>query len=159
MSSKKENYEEFDEQILALINKVKMDDDPEELKKFRKLFKKKVPLTMRTWVTASLMKEYLSRGNRGGRGKSPRTPRPVMAGGITLFVSIGKNRRVYPRDLIRLFISTGKIEREEIGEIVILDNYSFVTVKKESSDTIIGNLDGIDYRGRKLTVNFAKKKD
>ena len=45
-----------------------------------------------------------------------------------------------------------------IGDIKILDNYSFITLSSQASETAIDNLDGIDYRGRKLTVNFAKKK-
>ena len=44
----------------------------------------------------------------------------------SIFVSIGKNRRVYPRDLVGLLIAVGGIDRERIGDIKVLANYSFV---------------------------------
>ena len=102
---------------------------------------------MRSWVTAYMFKEFSSR-------KTGRT----VADGVSLFVSIGRNRKVYPKDLVHLFVNTGKVDRALIGDIKILDNYSFITISKKATEEAIDNLDGIDYRGRKLTVNFAKKK-
>lgn len=77
----------------------------------------------------------------------------------TIFISIGKNRRVFPRDLIGLFSSIEKVDPEKIGDIRILDNYSFVTVEQEAAADIITALHGSEYRGRRLTVNFARKKN
>ena len=70
--------------------------------------------------------------------------RRKIINGTTLFISVGKNRRVYPRDLIQLFVGTGKISREDIGEIKVLDSYSFITIKEASAATAIDNLDGIN---------------
>ena len=44
-----------------------------------------------------------------------------------------------------------------IGNIKILDNYAFVNVDEKEADNVISILDNSEYRGRKLTVNFAKK--
>ncbi|AFG38095.1 DbpA RNA binding domain-containing protein [Spirochaeta africana] len=76
----------------------------------------------------------------------------------TIFISIGKNRRVFPRDLIGLFSSVDGVDPEKIGDIRILDNYSFVTVDPSIAPGLITALHNSDYRGRKLTVNFARKK-
>jgi len=133
--------------IDALLVKVKEDADPDDLKIYKKIFKKTVPLHLRPWATAYLLKTAIE----------PKSRRKIT-NGTTLFISVGKNRRVYPRDLIQLFIGAGKIKREEIGEIKVLDSYSFITVKESSAATAIDNLDGINYRGRSLVVNFAKKK-
>ncbi|MBI9099686.1 MAG: DbpA RNA binding domain-containing protein [Spirochaetaceae bacterium] len=133
--------------IDALLLKVKEDTDPDDLKLYKKIFKKTVPLHLRSWTTAYLLKQAVE-------SKSKRK----ITGGTSLFISVGKNRRVYPRDLIQLFIGTGKIKREEIGEIKVLDSYSFITVSENSAAKAIDNLDGINYRGRNLVVNFAKKK-
>jgi hypothetical protein len=78
---------------------------------------------------------------------------------ITLFLSIGKNRRVYPRDLVQLLVVSGGVSKTEIGEIKILDNYSFVEVDEKTASSVISRLDGMEYRGRNLTVNFAKKRE
>lgn len=133
--------------IDALLVKVREETDPEDLKVYKKIFKKTVPFHLRSWATAYLLKQAVE----------PKSRRKIT-NGTTLFVSVGKNRRVYPRDLIQLLIGTGKISREEIGEIKVLDSYSFITVKEASAPKAIDNLDGINYRGRSLVVNFAKKK-
>ena len=133
--------------VREIIRKVREDEDPDLLNNYRRAFRKAVPWGLRSWVIGYLLKEAL----KGGPVRLP--------GGTTLFVSVGKNRRVYPKDLIHLFINTGKVQRSDIGEIKILDNYSFVTVAEGVAGDLIGNLDGIPYRGRNLTVNYAKKKN
>lgn len=139
-----------EEMISAIDNLqkiVKDHSDPDVLKVYRKIFKKTVPMHLRSWMTAYLLKQAVEKKSRR-----------KITNGSTLFVSVGKNRRVYPKDLIQLFVGTGKLNREEIGEIKVLDSYSFITVKESSAATAIDNLDGINYRGRNLVVNFAKKK-
>jgi len=42
--------------------------------------------------------------------------------------------------------------------IRILDNYSFVQVRDTKADEIIDKLTGHKFRGRTLTVNYAKPK-
>lgn len=77
----------------------------------------------------------------------------------TLFVSIGRNRRVYPRDIISLIMQNSGIEREHIGEIRVLDNYSFVQVLTVDAEKVIETLNEVEYRGRKLSVSHSRKRD
>ena len=90
----------------------------------------------------------------------PRHPRveidPDKA--TSIFISIGKNRRVYPRDLVGLLVAVGGIDRERIGDIKVLANYSFVQLYTEDCQTAIDKLNGYDYRGRKLAVSFSRQK-
>ncbi|MBP5602589.1 MAG: DbpA RNA binding domain-containing protein [Treponema sp.] len=90
----------------------------------------------------------------------PRHPRveidPDKA--TSIFISIGKNRRVYPRDLVGLIVAVGGIDRERIGDIKVLANYSFVQLYTEDCQTAIDKLNGYDYRGRKLAVSFSRQK-
>ena len=76
-----------------------------------------------------------------------------------LFISIGKNRRLFPREIITLLVSKTSCAREDIGNIRILDNYSFIQVRDKKSDEIIAALTGLKFRGRTLTVNYAKPKE
>lgn len=131
-----------------ILKNVKNKENPDLLTNYKKIFKSTIPFTMRGWVSAFLLKEYLS---------DPKRKR--LPDGKSLFVGVGKNRKVYPKDLIQLIVGTGHVTRDEIGEIKILDNYSFVTVHPDSAEKIIDSLDGDLYRGRKLTVNFARKKN
>ena len=75
-----------------------------------------------------------------------------------LFISIGKNRRLFPREVITLIMTRTSSAREDIGMIRILDNYSFVQVRDTKADEIIEKLTGHRFRGRTLTVNYAKPK-
>ena len=65
-----------------------------------------------------------------------------------LFLSMGKNRRVFPRDLIQLFMDRLKAERSQIHEIKVLDNYSFVEIDSALSERAIKELSGIEFKGR-----------
>lgn len=92
-----------------------------------------------------------------------RTPHPRVqideSLATTIFIGIGRNRRVYPRDLVGLLISVGGLERDRIGDIRVLANYSFVQLFTEDADKAINALNGYDYRGRKLSVSYSKQKE
>jgi hypothetical protein len=130
-----------------LQRRLREDEDPAELGAYRKAFQKLVPLFMRSYLAAYLLRQVASQGRI--RRKMSTT---------TLFLSIGKNRRVYPRDLVQLLTSAGEVSKSDIGDIKILDNYSFVEVEEKIAPVVITRLDGVQYRGRNLTVNFAKKR-
>lgn len=78
---------------------------------------------------------------------------------VTLFFGIGRTRRVFPRDLMALLLETCKLDKDDIGVIKILDNYSFVDVHTDKAQAVIDTLNEFEFRGKSLNVNFAKKKE
>jgi hypothetical protein len=48
------------------------------------------------------------------------------------------------------------VSREDIGAIRILDNYSFIQVRDTAADAIIEALNGMSFRGRVLSVDYAR---
>lgn len=183
------------------INKVKTEEDPVVLTEMKKLFKKHVPFSLRSYVAAYLAKKsyqgfkgvnrYQGRqeGYRGGNDRGARKersftprrqeevrretaletttePRPAPRRvtideeyAATVFIGIGKNRRVYTRDLITLLMQVCKLDRERIGRIRNQENYSFVELFKDDVDDVIATLNGYSFRGRNLTVSYARKKE
>lgn len=139
--------------LAEILQEIHDSEDPEELNQYKSLFKKHVSLFRRSYVTAYLMKYYLAGAPKSAPKKSTRTDL------VSLFVGIGKSRRVYPKDLVGLILDTTPAKKDDIGIIKILDNYSFVEIAPEKADEIIRNLNGMTYRGRTLNVNYAKKKD
>jgi hypothetical protein len=131
-----------------ILRHIREDENPAELNAYRSLFKKNVPLYLRSYVAAYLLR---SQGVKA-------LPRHRPAAVTTIFVSIGKNRRVFPRDLVLLATSAGNISKGDIGDIKVLDNYSFIDVEESLAQAVISRLDGLVYRGRKLAVNYAKKR-
>jgi hypothetical protein len=92
--------------------------------------------------------------------ETERAPRPRYVGeGITLFFSMGKRQRLYPRILIDLLIDVAGLGPESIGEVRAFDNYSFADIDPAKSDAVIAALDGYEFRNRKLSVGPAKKRD
>ena len=75
-----------------------------------------------------------------------------------LFFSAGRSRRVFPREILGLINTKTAVSKEDIGTIRILDNYSFVQVREDVAEKIIETLNGINFRGRPLTVNYAKSR-
>lgn len=142
------NEDALQERLAGIVSSIKSEQDPEELNAYRRAFRKHVPFFMRAYVAAYLLRE--SRPQQGAKRSNEN-----MA---TLFVGIGKNRRVFPRDVIQLFGGVQGVEASDIGEIKILENYSFVEIKKEKAEQAIAALNGQDYRKRRLNVNYAKRR-
>ena len=201
------NESQLEEFLTNATEKVKTSENVDLLSDLNKLFKKNVPLTVRKYVTAYLLKEALKhyhsfnnrrdrfehnernerfdRNERNSRQRQernfrqertervaetaetapaeeerPRHPRVEIPEdqATSIFISIGKNRRVYPRDLVGILIAIAGIDRERIGDIKVLANYSFVQLYTDDAQTAIDKLNGYDYRGRKLAVSYSRQK-
>ena len=202
------NEAQLEEFLTSATEKVRTSENVDLLSDLNKLFKKNVPLTVRKYVIAYLLKEALKhyhpfnnrrdrfernerfdRNERNNRNRQerkdfrqeraerteapaetteaaateeerPRHPRVEIPEdqATSIFISIGKNRRVYPRDLVGILIAIAGIDRERIGDIKVLANYSFVQLYTEDAQTAIDKLNGYDYRGRKLAVSYSRQK-
>jgi len=154
-----EDLEILKGKIDDLTKQIRLEEDPDEMIAYKKAFKRTVPFMMRGYVAGFLLKQYVE--GKGSRSRKPRkaASRPQdRPDDITLFVGVGKNRKVFPRDIIGLFISEAKLEREDIGNIRILDSYSFVGIHKDKAAQVIQKLNGTPFRGRELKVDYSKDK-
>ena len=177
-------HEEITAGKLQLLSaKVKVDANPEELEELKKTFRKNVSFTQRANVTAFLLREYL-KGNSGGTagGKKParqneRTAKPkkespkasaskpvkntpaadIPEGARTLYINIGKMRRLYAKELSQVFQDTLSISRDDIYSVRVHDKYSFVTLKQEDAEKAIELLNGKEIRGRVASVSYSNK--
>jgi hypothetical protein len=173
--------------IALIVEQIKNEADPELLNRYRALFKKEVSLFHRSYTAAYLLMLY-DQGRLRGQGGSFRNRSPASAAGKgekrgraerdrtaeeprterqyplpdeesrRLFISIGRNRRVFPREILGLINSAAAVAREDVGAIRILDNYSFVQVRNTVADAIIEALNGKSFRGRVLSVNYARSR-
>lgn len=191
------NEEQIADYLSNAANRVKTTENVDILSDLNKLFKKNVPLSLRKYVIAYMLKESLKHyhsfrssrnddSRRNSRIKSnyknnsrverkpeenkfaettteerPHHERVIIPEdkAVSIFIGIGKNRRVYPRDLVGILISVAGLERDRIGDIKVLANYSFVQLYAEDAQQAIDKLNGYDYRGRKLSVSYSHQKD
>jgi hypothetical protein len=158
--------------IIALVlEKIKTEVDLQELYEYQSLFKKETSLFNKTKAAAYLLmlcdqgktlrltdykRPPSSRpGKNEDRSDSQRYPLAEKES-TRLFFSVGRSRRVFPREILGIINSKTAIPREDVGAIRILDNYSFVQVRDSVAEKIIEALNGMNFRGRPLTVNYAK---
>lgn len=173
---KPENEEQLISSLKDVVAIIKTRENPEELNQYRRIFKKAVPLTMRSYVAAYFIKEagiilntgkgvkkdvthrIINQGFKPSTGHSAR-PRVVLPDeeSTSIFIGIGRKRGIFPKDIITLLIQGADIARDHIGGIRILDNYSFVQVMQDEADGIITKLNNSYYRGKTLTVSHSRK--
>ncbi|MFW6312833.1 MAG: DbpA RNA binding domain-containing protein [Spirochaetota bacterium] len=150
--------------ISDITHAIHHDEDPIELKKFRRYVRKYTNVFNRGYILAYLLKQSMD----GGESRAPRRKQPSAQKQSSdrqsspdkqsVFVSIGRSKRVRSRDLITFFTSSGALGEGDIGQVKVLDNYSFVEVAADKAQAAIEELNGQELRGRKLTVNFARRK-
>jgi hypothetical protein len=165
--------------IDLVLENIKSKADPQVLNKYRKLFKQEVSFFRRSWAAAYLLMLYdqgekfhepaSNPGRRSSSRKKPadsarqkdeaRQPKPEALPedeSRQLFINIGRSRRVFPREMLGLIYGKALVSREDIGSIRILDNYSFVQARDSVTETIIEALNGKTFRGKVLTVSYAR---
>ena len=183
--------EDIGSALERMVHTVREDEDPEELKVYRALFKKHVPFNLRGYLVGHMIKALVAGESTapaartpaprtsGQRAAAPPTPAPrpreqraeaprrrrreaepaPAANGLRrLFVSVGRNRRVRPEDLTSLISAAVPVERSEFGAIRILDSYSFIEVPEGVAEETIAALSGTSFKGRRITVDFARSK-
>ncbi|MCH3907084.1 MAG: DbpA RNA binding domain-containing protein [Sphaerochaeta sp.] len=169
--------------IQILVGKTKADPNPEELEHLKKLIKKNVPFTLRSYFMAYLFRELQQGGQRSQaparrnpapRPQAPRpakeategtTPeqkperveKPLPEGAKTLYLNIGKMKRLYAKELSQIFQDQLGITKDDIYAIRIHDKYSFVSLSGENCEKAIAKMNGMDIKGRTVAVSYSNK--
>ncbi|MCL1991618.1 MAG: DbpA RNA binding domain-containing protein [Spirochaetes bacterium] len=152
---------------LAHISEVMLRSaDPVLLNKYRQVFKKEISFFRRSWTAAWLLMQFdkkeaaslLEKGGKSEKRGGEQTASLTEEGYKRLFINIGRNRHLYPREITNLINAKAQVSAADIGAIRILDNYSFVQVREAYAQGIIDALNGQQFKGRTLTVNYARHK-
>lgn len=163
--------------IQALAKATKADPDPDGLEHLKKLIKKNVPFTLRGYFMAYLLRSALEgqksgerkfREPRPGRNAAPvktegeeakpaREEKPLPEGAKTLYLNIGKMKRLYAKELSQIIQDQIGVTRDDIYAIKIHDKYSFVSMSQENCEKAIAKMNGTDIKGRTVTVTYSNK--
>jgi ATP-dependent RNA helicase DeaD len=74
-----------------------------------------------------------------------------------LFLTVGRLDKISPKQLLEFFNDTAKVNREDVGDIDILEKFSFVNVTEAAAESIIKHCAGKKFAGRKLNVELSTK--
>ncbi|AND85789.1 DEAD/DEAH box helicase [Clostridium tyrobutyricum] len=77
---------------------------------------------------------------------------------IRLFLSIGRMDNITPRKLIKFITETSSVEAHEIGDIDILNKFTFINVSESIASIILKKTNGKKFQGRRVSVEVAKSK-
>lgn len=133
--------------IARLLENAGRGGKPEEMKQYLDAVKRGVPVGKRSLFIASLLK---------GMVHSLVAKKVEF---VTLFLGIGRLRDAGPRDIAGLFMNALPIDQSSLGDIRVFDNYSFVEIDKDFADKAITVLADKDFKGKKLVINYSRKKE
>ena len=66
-------------------------------------------------------------------------------------------KRLYVKELCQIIQDQIGVTREDIYAVRIHDKYSFVSMSQENCDKAIGKMNGMDIKGRTITVTYSNK--
>ncbi len=222
MASEEPADPRFRELLEEFERHIRDNADLEHLKVIRRQIRKALPLSVRAYLPAYLLREAVGAGvprAAAGRDRSapaartakapaahakapaaqqssatpasgkpraseparrvPETPAPVTADASAaptsaeppaasagssdgdmarLFVSVGRSRRVSRQMLTDLFVVKLDIPQDQIGEVRVLDNFSFIEVPAAVAQSAIDRITGETLNGRRVNVDFARSK-
>jgi hypothetical protein len=87
----------------------------------------------------------------------PKPERIIPEGAKTLYLNIGKMKRLYAKELSQLLQTELGVTREDIYSIRIHDKYSFITMSEENCEKAIEKINGMDIKGRTASVSYSNK--
>jgi hypothetical protein len=73
-----------------------------------------------------------------------------------LYINIGKDKKIYPRDLIHFICTSMKIDAKDIKNIRIFEKFSFFQIPQPLCEKAIVLLSVKKVRGKNIKVNYSK---
>jgi ATP-dependent RNA helicase DeaD len=78
---------------------------------------------------------------------------------IRLFVNVGRNFNIHPRNIVECITSTSNLPDRVVGSINIYDKYTFVEVPRKYSYEIVDSLKNYRIKGRRINIERAHRKN
>jgi ATP-dependent RNA helicase DeaD len=76
---------------------------------------------------------------------------------VRLFVNVGKMDRVRPNDIVGAFTGETGISFNNIGQIDILDKFSFVEIAEQDVQKVIKGMKNNTIKGKSVNIEVANK--
>ncbi|MDR0427510.1 MAG: DbpA RNA binding domain-containing protein, partial [Dysgonamonadaceae bacterium] len=90
------------------------------------------------------------------RSQEKGTGRASEKGYARLFLNLGKTDGIKPQNIIGLLNDNISGRKIDIGRIDLMQNFSFFEVKEQDKNKVIQNLNGVNFSGRKVSVEVAQ---
>ncbi|MBS2099301.1 DEAD/DEAH box helicase [Carboxylicivirga linearis] len=84
------------------------------------------------------------------------TELPEAPDWTTIYIGSGKKEKVNKIDIVGLFYKKGRLQKDELGRIDVLDHSAFVAVKSGKVKKLLQNLKNEKIKGKKLRMELSK---
>ena len=81
---------------------------------------------------------------------------PAPSPWITVYISGGKKDKISKIDIVGFFSNKGKLEKDDIGKIEVMDYMSFAAVKKNIAGRLLKAISSEKMKGKKYKIEVAK---
>ncbi|PKP00724.1 MAG: helicase, partial [Bacteroidetes bacterium HGW-Bacteroidetes-6] len=81
---------------------------------------------------------------------------PTETEWVTLYISAGKKEKISKMDIAGLMMQKGKLKKEEVGLIDVLDHVSYVAVKRAKVDQLLDTIQNAPIKKRKVLIEVAR---
>lgn len=78
---------------------------------------------------------------------------------VRLFLTVGRMDKLNPKVLLQFFSDNANTNKADIGDIDILDKFTFVDVRHDAAEKIIENCNGKRLSRRKVKIEISKRRD
>nr|WP_321451644.1 DEAD/DEAH box helicase [uncultured Carboxylicivirga sp.] len=86
----------------------------------------------------------------------PTAKKPELPDWTTIYIGSGKKDKVNKIDVVGLFMKKGRLQKDELGRIDVLDHSVFVAVKSSKVKKLLQNLRDEKIKGKKLKMSISK---
>jgi ATP-dependent RNA helicase DeaD len=147
----------FESKYKSILGKVKKTLEEEDYKKFVPLATELDDEFNLVDVAASLLNMIYSK--EVSYEYSENSISTASSGNYTrLFITVGRMDRLNPKQLIEFFNETAGVNKNDIGDIDILEKFSFVNVSEESVSSILKYCSGKNLCGRRVKVEVSNRR-
>lgn len=77
---------------------------------------------------------------------------------VRLFFSVGRKDKINPKTFLQFLNETAKVNKEDIGDIDILEKFTFADVSERALDMILKKSSGKKLAGRRVNIEVSKPK-
>ncbi len=112
-------------------------------------------------IAAALLKSSMEQTYSNQPEKAPRDDFEDSLsenGMVRLFINVGRNARIQPRNVVEAIASKSSISGKAIGAINIFDKYTFVEVPRENAADVISSLKNYKINGKPINIEAANKR-
>ena len=89
--------------------------------------------------------------------KEEKEERVIPEGAKTLYLNVGKMKRLYAKNLSQILQADLGITREDIYSLRVHDKYSFITMSEENCEKAIEKLNGKEINGRIAMLSYSNR--